>query len=115
MVHQRCHPRSQSDRRFGSTPLGDDPAAALKLSRKLFRRDLAQRLFGLGESGGRCDLSSGAKMFGLFELLDEDLGLISGELAVRLSLGEPHRPAGIAEVDVSGVVEESEKLFDLPV
>ena len=53
-------------------------------------------------------------MLGLgLQLLDQRLGLGAGELAGRLPLVEPHRPAGIAKVGVPRFEEEGEQLLHL--
>ncbi len=54
-------------------------------------------------------------MGGFFELVDEGLGLVDGELAVALTLGEPHGTACVAEVAVALVLEELEEGLHLSV
>jgi hypothetical protein len=47
------------------------------------------------------------------EPLDEGVGLIAGELATRLALGEAHRAAGVPEIRVAGLLEEFGQLLEL--
>ena len=54
-----------------------------------------------------------AGVLGVLQLLDERVGLVAGELAAGLALGEPHRPAGVAEVGVAGVLEKPQELAHL--
>jgi hypothetical protein len=50
----------------------------------------------------------------LFELVDEGLRFVARELATRLSLVEPHRPASVAEAVVTSGPEQLEQLAELP-
>jgi hypothetical protein len=50
----------------------------------------------------------------LLELLDEVGGFLRRELAACLTLREPQRTARIAEVGVSGALQQLEELADLP-
>jgi hypothetical protein len=43
---------------------------------------------------------------GVLETVDELLRLLARELARRLALGEAHGAAGVAEIRVTGAVEE---------
>jgi hypothetical protein len=54
-----------------------------------------------------------ARRLGLLELGDERRRFVARELAGRLALGEPHRPAGVAKVGVSGVLQQREQLLHL--
>ena len=50
----------------------------------------------------------------ILEGLDEGDGLRARELSRRLALAETHRAAGVAEVAVTGIVQEGQELPDLP-
>lgn len=51
---------------------------------------------------------------GVLESVDERLSLLARELAGCLALGEAHGAAGVAEIRVTGAVEEVQQLPDLP-
>lgn len=103
--------------------LEDDPAPALQFGGKPFAGNLAQGLLGGGQtSGGPSDTRrlarAGRFRVGLFlrflELGDERIGLVSGELPARLTLGEPHGPTSIAKVGVARFLEKGLEFLDLP-
>jgi len=48
-----------------------------------------------------------------FELLDERLGFVAGELAARLALGEAHRAACVSEVGVPCRLQQREQVLHL--
>ena len=52
-------------------------------------------------------------MLGVQELVDEGLGFIAGELASSLTLGEAHGSSGVAEIGVTRVGQELQKLLHL--
>jgi hypothetical protein len=100
-----------SSRRSG---LDDDPAAALQLCCQLFGWHAAQHLLGCRHPGvWRPSCGGLARRLGLLELGDERRRFVARELAGRLALREPHRPAGVAKVGVSGVLEQREQLLHL--
>ncbi|MBA3606487.1 MAG: FAD-dependent oxidoreductase, partial [Acidimicrobiia bacterium] len=100
--------------------LDDDPATALQFAGQAFRRDAPQCLLGGGQalrllrrraSSGLGDLI--VAVGGSLQLLDERGRLVTRELAAGLALREPHRPTGVAEIAVPGVLQQRQQFADL--
>jgi hypothetical protein len=86
----------------------------LQLGCQLLGRHAAQHLLGGRLPGVRRPACGGlARRLGLLELGDERRRFVARELAGRLALGEPHRPAGVAKVGVFGVLQQREQLLHL--
>ena len=80
-----------------------------------FGREAPQVALGGRQSGpGRRPLHRRAGLLGLLELIDERLGLVPGELAAGLTLGEPERAPGVTEILVAGAGQQGQQLLDLP-
>lgn len=95
--------------------LGHRPAATLELGNKLVNGHAGQDRLGCRQAWPHAaDDGSGRGHLLVLEPLDEPIHLVAGELAGGLSLGEPHRTPGIAEIGVTGVVQEGQQLFHLP-
>jgi len=95
--------------------LGHRPAATLELRGQLFSGHAGQRLLcrrrawpGAGGDGRALGHLLVLKAF------DERSHFVTGELASRLTLGESHGTPGIAEIGVTGVVQQGQELLHLP-
>ncbi len=117
--HRPSHRRAQRESLDGAVAprrswLGDDPAATLKLRGQQFRRDVSQRSLG----SGRAYRTRWRRWWALvvrrfFQLFEEGVGLVPGELSSGLALRESHWTAGITEVGVTGIVRQREQLANL--
>jgi hypothetical protein len=80
---------------------------------ELLRADAAHR--PLIRARARPGISKGGVSLplGILEPFDERLRLLARELAGRLALGEAQGTARVAEIRVTGVMEEFQQLLDL--
>ena len=95
--------------------LQNDPASALEFCSQFLvgvlpQRELSGRAFGLCRHRGCLGFERS-----LFELFDERVRFLDGELAAGLSLAEPHRASCVAEIAMTGLMEQRQQLFDLSV
>ena len=86
------------------------PSAAAKLTSEEVRRQGTDHLLLSGLPPRWWSDHSAPIRLCVQELGDERRRFIARELASGLTLGEPHRPAGVAKVRMSGVLQESQKL-----
>ena len=94
----------------------DGPASPLQLSSEFLGAEGSQRPLGRGQTlrrRRRSGLDTGVGR--LLQLGDVLVSLDACELAAGLALGEAHGTAGIAEIDVTSLLQELAKGLDLAV
>ena len=75
--------------------------------------DTAECLFHRREPGAGLGAGFRTRVGGRLELFDERFGLVARESAAGLALREVHRAASVAEVGVTGLLEQAEELLHL--